>query len=483
MRRLEANPSDAPAMTLLGELFNQGLGVAQDPTKAAEWYRLAAQQGDPHALSSLGLMAIDGRGMEKNPAQGLAWLEQAAAKGDPSASHNLALLLMGSGTPENLLRAVELLRKAAESEIGDAQHALGVLYLRGRGVSRDAAEAARWFERAARNGNVAGLVEQAILLFNGEGVAPDEAQAARLFRRAALRGNPIAQNRLARLLVAGRGVPQNRVEAAAWHLLAAARGLTDPWLDDVLRSLSADERTRAERLARERLRRAVAVRRRAAPSRGEPGRAILRIPPRARLTPRAPRVRSARRPLPLFATPEDSDDPLAPDDRDDRRRHEGVALAQARLRRGREPPGVAQRSRRLRLGGGPQGRGHPARGAGEGPAGLRPRHGGERGRRGRRQDPPLAHRSARRHHQLPARAAAVLHLGRPRARGPDRGGRDLRSRQGRDVPRREGQGRLPEQPAHPRRGPHRHGRRPVQAAACPISGGATMPSSSRRPRP
>ena len=48
--RLERNREDAAAMTLLGELYNQGLGVAADPAKAMEWYRLAAQRGDPHAL-------------------------------------------------------------------------------------------------------------------------------------------------------------------------------------------------------------------------------------------------------------------------------------------------------------------------------------------------------------------------------------------------------------------------------------------------
>ncbi len=40
-KRIEANPKDAAAMTLLGELYNQGLGVKQNPVKAAEWYRLA----------------------------------------------------------------------------------------------------------------------------------------------------------------------------------------------------------------------------------------------------------------------------------------------------------------------------------------------------------------------------------------------------------------------------------------------------------
>lgn len=251
--RLETNKNDAAAMTLLGELYNQGLGVPLDPKKAAEWYLLASRLGDANALASLGLMALDGRGMEKNPAQGKAWLEQAAAGGNPVASYNLALLLLTSGSDMDLEQAVSLLRKASDAEIPDAQHALGVLYLKGRGVAKDASEAARLFERAARNGSSVGEVEYAILLFNGEGVPASESQAARYFRRAAAKGNAIAQNRLARLLVAGRGVPANKIDAAAWHILAAAQGLADPWLDNALKDLTTEERTRAERLVAQRL--------------------------------------------------------------------------------------------------------------------------------------------------------------------------------------------------------------------------------------
>ncbi len=251
--RVEKNKNDAAAMTLLGELYNQGLGVAADPKKAAEWYRLSAKLGDANALASLGLMALDGRGMPKDQAQGKAWLEQAAAKGNPLACHNLALLLLTGETNADLQKAVELLKKAAEAEIPDAQHALGVLYLKGRGVERNATEAARLFERAAKNGSSVGEVEYAILLFNGDGVPASESQAARYFRRAAAKGNAIAQNRLARLLVAGCGVPANRVDAAAWHILAAAQGLADPWLDNALKDMTTDERTRAEKLAAERL--------------------------------------------------------------------------------------------------------------------------------------------------------------------------------------------------------------------------------------
>lgn len=251
--RLEKNKTDSAAMTLLGELYNQGLGVPVNPVKAAEWYRLAAARGDAKALSSLGLMALEGRGMDKNPAQGRAWLEEAAAKGNPVASYNLALILLSSNADADVRRTLELLRVAADAELPDAQHALGVLYLKGRGITRNPTEAASLFERAAQNGSSVGDVEYAILLFNGEGVMKNESKAAQYFRRAAAKGSAIAQNRLARLLVSGRGVPVNKVDAAAWHILAVGQGLADPWLDDALRDMTPDEKKKAEKLAGERL--------------------------------------------------------------------------------------------------------------------------------------------------------------------------------------------------------------------------------------
>ncbi len=248
--RLDKDPADTAAMTLIGELYNQGLAVRQNSVEAAAWYRLAAGRGEPHAMATLGLMAIDGRGMARDPASGRAWLEKAAALRQPTAAYNLALVLLGGGSAEEIARAARLLVIAAEAEIGDAQHALGVMHSRGQGgVAHDPAEAARLYLRAARNGSVAGEVEFAIAQFNGDGVPRNESFAARHFRHAAAQRNAIAQNRLARLYVTGRGVPKNLVEAAAWHLLASAQGLADPWLDKILETIPAADRTRAEALA------------------------------------------------------------------------------------------------------------------------------------------------------------------------------------------------------------------------------------------
>ncbi len=119
-KRIEANPKDAPAMTLLGELYNQGLGVPQNPVKAADWYKVAAAQNDPAAMSSLGLMALDGRGVPRDPKAGRRWLEQAAALGSPTAAYNLGLILIGTGTSADETEAAKQFRKAADAEVGPA---------------------------------------------------------------------------------------------------------------------------------------------------------------------------------------------------------------------------------------------------------------------------------------------------------------------------------------------------------------------------
>ncbi|GGK38778.1 tetratricopeptide repeat protein [Salinarimonas ramus] len=252
-QRLESAPDDAAAMTLLGELYAQGLGIPQDVARAADWYRLAAREGDPNALFALAMIEIEGATGEADPEAGRALLEQAAEAGHPRAAYNLALLLFGSEAEADLARAADLVRRAAEAEIPTAQHALGVLYAEGRGLEENPIAAAAWFARSARNGDVPGMVEYAIALFNGEGIATNEEEAARWFREAAFNGNAVAQNRLARLYATGRGVPEDPVEAAAWHLAASAQGLADPWLDEELERLGADEREHARSLAESRL--------------------------------------------------------------------------------------------------------------------------------------------------------------------------------------------------------------------------------------
>src|SRR5882757_4899127 len=53
---------DAKAMTMLGELYANGLGIKRDYAKAADWYQRAADAGDREGMFALAMMRLVGRG-------------------------------------------------------------------------------------------------------------------------------------------------------------------------------------------------------------------------------------------------------------------------------------------------------------------------------------------------------------------------------------------------------------------------------------
>ena len=54
--RREVVPGVALAMRNLGQLYDNGLGVAQDYAMAREWYERAAANGDATAMYALGIL-------------------------------------------------------------------------------------------------------------------------------------------------------------------------------------------------------------------------------------------------------------------------------------------------------------------------------------------------------------------------------------------------------------------------------------------
>jgi TPR repeat protein len=254
-RRLDANPKDAAAMTLIGEIYRDGAAVKRDNLEASRWYRLASDLGDPQAAYELGAILLQGgaKDVPSDPAGAKIQFERAAAKGHPGALYNLGVMsLQGPDgkTPDYALAAQDFLR-AANAGDDNAAYSYGVMLREGKGVPPNVSEAAHWLKRAADGGIVAGQVEYAIMLFNGDGVAKDEAGAAKILMTAAARGNPIAQNRIAHLYVAGRALPRDLAKAAAWNSFAKAAGLIDPQLDVATADLTLDERRRFTKLVHE----------------------------------------------------------------------------------------------------------------------------------------------------------------------------------------------------------------------------------------
>jgi hypothetical protein len=109
------------------------------------------------------------------------------------------------------------------AEAGDpaAQTNLGVLYWRGRGVSADPAQAARWFRLAAERGDPVAQDNLGQMYYVGDGVPRDLEQAARWIRASALQGDANAQLRLGSLYADGIGVERDPQRAVMWWRKAA----------------------------------------------------------------------------------------------------------------------------------------------------------------------------------------------------------------------------------------------------------------------
>jgi hypothetical protein len=246
-----ADRSDPKAMTLLGELYANGLGVPQDDKRAADWYKLAAARGDREAMFALAMFALGGRAGPRDREASAKWLAAAAKLGQPLAAYDLALLYMeGQLFPQDFGRAADLLRVAAGAGNAEAEYALGTLYKTGRGVPQDVRQAVHLFGLAALGDDVDAQVEYAIALYNGDGVARNKPAAIGLFHQAALKNNPVAQDRLAHVLASGQGAAADPVAATKWHLISKARGETDLALDDYVNSLDADTRAKGEQEAK-----------------------------------------------------------------------------------------------------------------------------------------------------------------------------------------------------------------------------------------
>ncbi len=148
--RQAAAQGDAASQFQLGMAYDRGIGVKQDLSEAAGWYRAAAEQGHAEAQNSLGSLYQTGEGVARDYLQAMIWYKRAADRGSVTAKNNLAFLYdLGLGVPASPGLAARLYEEAAE--LGDlrAMLNLGILLMQGKPeVARDYVEAYKWLELA-----------------------------------------------------------------------------------------------------------------------------------------------------------------------------------------------------------------------------------------------------------------------------------------------------------------------------------------------
>ena len=101
-----AENGNAKAQYMLGGMYSEGLGGAQDLKEAVKWYRLAAEQGDAKAQHQLGVVYHFGRGVPQDNKEAVKWSKIAAEQGLAEAQYNLGLMYYhGEGIPQDYVLA------------------------------------------------------------------------------------------------------------------------------------------------------------------------------------------------------------------------------------------------------------------------------------------------------------------------------------------------------------------------------------------
>jgi TPR repeat protein len=231
-------------------MYDYGIGVQKDYREAEKLYRKAAEQGYTNAEYQLGLIYIRGAGVERSPTLAAKWWRLAADKEYAPAQHSLGhLYASGMGLETEYLEAPEppaspqekaipgrqsiqgdyveaakWWRKAADQGDAPSQCDLGWNYLYGRGVETNYAEAAAWFRKAAERGNVIAEHSLGSLYATGRGVEQDYVTAGEWYRKAADKRYPMAESSLGWMYAHGQGVKKDATEALNWYRKAADTG-------------------------------------------------------------------------------------------------------------------------------------------------------------------------------------------------------------------------------------------------------------------
>lgn len=181
----EAEGGHAVAQRILGQMYDKGNGVAEDPAEAVTWYRKAATT-DAEARFLLSNALARGRGAVRNDAESVVLLREAAAAAYLPAQQELAYRLEnGTGIKKDEAEAAVWYRRAAERGEITSQQKLGEFLAKGRGVPKNETEGLEWYRKAGDAGSGEAAWQASQMYFKGRGTAKDDAAGTEWLKKAA----------------------------------------------------------------------------------------------------------------------------------------------------------------------------------------------------------------------------------------------------------------------------------------------------------
>ncbi|KXS14205.1 kinase-like protein [Gonapodya prolifera JEL478] len=211
--KIAAELDHVEAQYELAEWCKVGVGLLyREPEIAARWYAKAAEKSHANSVCALGDFFAYGIGScSSNVDLAKDCFARAAAQDHVVAQTRLASILDNEGCYHE---ALEYLKIAAKHQFSLAQARLADYYYFGRGMPHpDYFEAAKWYLKAAQQGNAAAQLNTAMCYENGRGVVKDEKEAVKWYKKAADQGHGVSQWSLGLCYWNGSGVELNKSEA------------------------------------------------------------------------------------------------------------------------------------------------------------------------------------------------------------------------------------------------------------------------------
>ena len=142
------------AMLLLGCIYYTGKGVEQNYKEATKWYEMAADNLDSYGLCNLGYCYYYGRNMDIDFKRAYECFSMSAYMCNPNAMYKLGdMFYYGNHVTEDKDAAYYWYREALENLDGEdieanVHYRLGLCYLYGHGVHKDALAALKHLQHA-----------------------------------------------------------------------------------------------------------------------------------------------------------------------------------------------------------------------------------------------------------------------------------------------------------------------------------------------
>ncbi len=212
-----AEAGDIKAQRYIGTMFDRGLYVESDTSKAIYWFEKSVKTGDKIAQNDLAWEYDKAKRYE----DAFRYFQLSAEQGFAPAENNLAWYYEhGIGVEKNIQKAEDLYKKAAKQDHKEAFNNLGGLY---QNSYNNLPEAAKWFEKAAQKGLKNAQRNIGMSYWRGIGVKQNDEKAVYWMQKAAEQDFDKAQLSLASFYYSRKNYPQ----ALYWYEKAAENGICE----------------------------------------------------------------------------------------------------------------------------------------------------------------------------------------------------------------------------------------------------------------